>query len=426
MQYPREMYGKGGLTSLKEARNLLEKYALPGESLAYINDEEAKFLKYMGGAGIPVNSSGVPSYFKKFFKSVTKPIAKVLDKIVPNEIKPALPFIAAALPFTQFGAGLFAKLGSLGGLASSQLAPYIGAGIIGAGSQLAQEGAAERGLNLPSLALSTFGGGAAASGTLGLGAGLREGMTVANLGDTGITAGQGAEILKDYPAFAERGLEFKDVYSGLGYEDPTLLQNTSNLLKSTAASASDYLGEGSKSLGRLTSGDFSQVGGDLVTVGKTMGPGQIGAATETADRVAQDALDEYNRQQAALGQTVAQNKADQIFYIRQAMQQAGFNEDEIVGTISKFGFADGGRVGYSKGGGLMNLKMGGMPVEMDLRAKGGFVPLGKKERADDVPARLSKNEFVFTAKAVRGAGKGDVKKGAKRMYQLMRQYEAVA
>jgi hypothetical protein len=157
-----------------------------------------------------------------------------------------------------------------------------------------------------------------------------------------------------------------------------------------------------------------------------MGPGQIGAATETADRVAQDALDEYNRQQAALGQTVAQNKADQIFYIRQAMQQAGFNEDEIVGTISKFGFADGGRVGYSKGGGLMNLKMGGMPVEMDLRAKGGFVPLGKKERADDVPARLSKNEFVFTAKAVRGAGKGDVKKGAKRMYQLMRQYEAVA
>ncbi len=48
-------------------------------------------------------------------------------------------------------------------------------------------------------------------------------------------------------------------------------------------------------------------------------------------------------------------------------------------------------------GGIMNLKMGGMPVEMDLRARGGFVPIGKKERADDVPARLSKNEFVFTA-----------------------------
>jgi hypothetical protein len=413
MQLPREMYMGGGISSLSYP------------SYGYADGGITTLPNYMGGGYI--DEYGRQRYgFGKFVKKITKPVAKVLDKVVPNEIKPFLPYIAAALPFTQFGAGLFAKLGSLGGLASSQLAPYIGAGIIGAGSQLAQEGAAERGLNLPSLALSTFGGGAAASGTLGLGAGLREGMTVANLGDTGITAGQGAEILKDYPAFAERGLEFKDVYSGLGYEDPTLLQNTSNLLKSTAASASDYLGEGSKSLGRLTSGDFSQVGGDLVTVGKTMGPGQIGAATETADRVAQDALDEYNRQQAALGQTVAQNKADQIFYIRQAMQQAGFNEDEIVGTISKFGFADGGRVGYSKGGGLMNLKMGGMPVEMDLRAKGGFVPLGKKERADDVPARLSKNEFVFTAKAVRGAGKGDVKKGAKRMYQLMRQYEAVA
>jgi hypothetical protein len=75
-------------------------------------------------------------------------------------------------------------------------------------------------------------------------------------------------------------------------------------------------------------------------------------------------------------------------------------------------------------GGLMNLRMGGMPAEMDLRAKGGFVPIGRKERADDVPARLSKNEFVFTAKAVRNAGGGDVRKGAKRMYQIMNQLEA--
>jgi hypothetical protein len=75
-------------------------------------------------------------------------------------------------------------------------------------------------------------------------------------------------------------------------------------------------------------------------------------------------------------------------------------------------------------GGIMNLKMGGLPSEMDLRAKGGFVPIGKKERADDVPARLSKNEFVFTANAVRNAGGGDIRKGAKRMYNLMHQLEA--
>ena len=72
-----------------------------------------------------------------------------------------------------------------------------------------------------------------------------------------------------------------------------------------------------------------------------------------------------------------------------------------------------------KDGGLMNL--GGK--EMDLRG-GGFVPIGKKERADDVPARLSKNEFVFTADAVRNAGDGDVDKGAEVMYNMMKNLEA--
>jgi len=75
----------------------------------------------------------------------------------------------------------------------------------------------------------------------------------------------------------------------------------------------------------------------------------------------------------------------------------------------------------AKDGGLMNL--GGK--EMDLR-KGGFVPIGKKERADDVPARLSKNEFVMTADAVRAAGGGSVNKGAKRMYDVMNKLEARA
>jgi hypothetical protein len=69
-------------------------------------------------------------------------------------------------------------------------------------------------------------------------------------------------------------------------------------------------------------------------------------------------------------------------------------------------------------GGLMDL--GGK--EMDLRG-GGFVPLGAKEKADDVPARLSKNEFVFTADAVRAAGGGSVDKGAQKMYNTMKQLE---
>ena len=70
-------------------------------------------------------------------------------------------------------------------------------------------------------------------------------------------------------------------------------------------------------------------------------------------------------------------------------------------------------------GGIMDL--GGN--EMDLRG-GGFVPIGAKEKADDVPARLSKNEFVMTADAVRAAGGGSVDKGADKMYKMMKNLEA--
>ena len=71
-------------------------------------------------------------------------------------------------------------------------------------------------------------------------------------------------------------------------------------------------------------------------------------------------------------------------------------------------------------GGLMNL--GGM--EKDYRQEGGFVPLGGEEKADDVPARLSKNEFVFTADAVRAAGGGDIDAGAEVMENVMKNLEA--
>lgn len=105
--------------------------------------------------------------------------------------------------------------------------------------------------------------------------------------------------------------------------------------------------------------------------------------------------------------------------------------------------AQGGRIGYKKGGndeeghrsaalsamyglrknaqegGLMDL--GGM--EKDYRQEGGFVPLGGEERADDVPARLSKNEFVFTADAVRAAGGGDIDAGAEVMENVMENLE---
>jgi hypothetical protein len=93
--------------------------------------------------------------------------------------------------------------------------------------------------------------------------------------------------------------------------------------------------------------------------------------------------------------------------------------------------ADGGlmRIGYQEGSKepvasktMPLLDMDGK--EMDLRDNGGFVPIGRMEKADDVPARLSKNEFVFTADAVRNAGDGDVDKGAEVMYNMMKNLES--
>ena len=106
--------------------------------------------------------------------------------------------------------------------------------------------------------------------------------------------------------------------------------------------------------------------------------------------------------------------------MKQLTEQPVYDE-EFAG---KFGYgsryANGGRINAEEGG-LMNL--GGR--EMDMRG-GGFIPIGKKERADDVPARLSKNEFVMTADAVRAAGGGSVNEGAKRMYETMNRLEARA
>ena len=83
-----------------------------------------------------------------------------------------------------------------------------------------------------------------------------------------------------------------------------------------------------------------------------------------------------------------------------------------------YGAANGGRIGKAEGG-LMDL--GGM--EKDYRSEGGFVPIGEYEKKDDVPARLSVNEFVFTADAVRGAGQGDIDKGAEIMENMMKNLE---
>jgi hypothetical protein len=105
---------------------------------------------------------------------------------------------------------------------------------------------------------------------------------------------------------------------------------------------------------------------------------------------------------------------------------AGTSFSQSTNPFYPQGYSTGGRIGYE--GGSMPM---GEPrrnpagiMELDYRRKGGFVPpIGIKEKADDIPAMLSNNEFVFTANAVRNAGDGNVNKGAQRMYSLMKNLE---
>ncbi|MDP6583513.1 MAG: hypothetical protein QF535_02575, partial [Anaerolineales bacterium] len=91
------------------------------------------------------------------------------------------------------------------------------------------------------------------------------------------------------------------------------------------------------------------------------------------------------------------------------------------------GFAQGGRIGQLYGAGPAGLpgipRMAPDGLEYDMRENGGFQPLGAREGKDDVKANLAKNEFVFTADAVRGAGNGDIELGAQKMYDTMKKLE---
>jgi hypothetical protein len=380
----------------------------------------------------------------KVFKKVTKPIAKVFDKIIPNEIKPALPYLAAIAPF-MLPAGF-----TIGGL-SPQLSRAIASGAINLGSQAAQEGAAERGINPLSLAL------AAGTGYLST-PGVGETLQGSQIAGTSMATGQ--------PITQAALAGTSDLY---GIAEPTLLQQAQNL--------------GLEGLSKISAPLERATNADLLSMDFVKGAGvPLGmAASEQAYNAALDAQRDYERQfqdfQNFSGQQLADFSAGRRAAILASMGRAGFGEDEINATLAQLGLRNGGRVGYEMGGnvsptdsdeegmggviyydeegkpisqkeameyfnrqaeeeyrqknnkamgGIISLMGGGMPsMEMDYRG-GGFIPVGAKERADDVPARLSKNEFVMTADAVRAAGGGSVNEGARRMYELMNNLEARA
>ena len=419
-----------------------------------------------------------------FLKKITRPISRVLDKIVPNEIKPALPFLAAAAPFMAPG------IMGIGG--NTMLSRALISGGLNLGGQLAQEGS-EGDFNALSLALAS-----------GIGA-----LSAPNAG---------AKIRGIDPNFVGP----QPAAEGIVGQGREFLAKSADFLGPQTGGVTDILGKGGTKAG------FDMATAKAASIPLTQGTMDLGFAE--ARRAANDVVDD-----ALAGIGEGASDADRALAIRNAMEAYGyFSEDEILSTIESAGYRAGGRVGlkgggmdaremnisepgimgnpavmekienmrefmianpdieditdYSekyeskdpdfegikgavesvdenlrvdragdffrlreeaiqkgdsdkikeiesdffrefgmvmpkmaKDGGLMNL--GGK--EMDLR-KGGFVPIGKKERADDVPARLSKNEFVMTADAVRAAGGGSVNEGAKRMYDVMNKLEARA
>ena len=320
--------------------------------------------------------------------------SSVSRKFVPKELRPALPFLSAAVPFMVPASGIFAG--------------PLGRALLSSGSNLLAQGLSDpeaEDLNLLSAAI------AGATGALSspeVSGSMRAGI------DAPATTAREAGIM------AQSGVTPTGSVGELGF-----LQGAENIGREGIASLSDVVtgtGETFRKFGGDPGALFTKAGakelGKAIAIPAAQGTGDL-AFTE-----ATKALREFDAMEA---EELAQAGADAAAIadarrnaIRYAMEVSGFEEDEISETLGELGLKQGGIVSLAEGG---MLDFGGK--EMDLR-KGGFVPIGKKEKADDVPARLSKNEFVMTADAVRAAGGGSVNKGAQRMYDLMNNLEARA
>ena len=318
-----------------------------------------------------------------WLKKITRPISKVLDKIIPNEIKPALPYLSAFAPF-MLGPG--AAAGSWWQKALYD--PAMRAGIMGGlniGSQLAQEGSE-----------GEFGG---LSALMAAGTGA-------------LTAGGAPEMFQ--------GMQTSKMSPG----ESMARYGTTTPPTGIMSSVSDAIGKGGETASRWlqTQGDILRPGGEAMTMKNALTAASVPVTQGTADLAmitARQALDDYNAGLEEGTDAWYDDNARRVA-ITSAMEAGGHTAEAIEDALASLGLKDGGRVGKA-GGGMMSVLPRG--TEMDYRG-GGMIPMGSKERADDVPARLSKNEFVMTADAVRAAGGGSVNKGAKRMYDLMHNLEA--
>jgi len=393
----RQLRKDGGILTLEDAKRM----APPGESLAYINPDEAALLKSLGGAGEDINGTGIKSYF---LKKVFRKAKRAVKKVVKSPIGKAA--ILGGLTFGVPGTGFkgFLGAGKGGGLGSFIKNKLLGTGALGDFG-----GTGSKGL-LRSLGL-TKGGYGSFGGLTGLGkiAGITGLSGLAGLAAAGeqdeedeidfskLDRGEGLNILdivararKNDPEFRFLpGAEFTSAYAEGGEVD----KKTTMIKDMLDRGADDSL---IQSITGATQEEINSVKNNQ-RQGKVEGGGVKDRSTikeifDDDTPKTQDIVD------LSEGFTLSP-----ITILRRILAEKELEEKRKKKAE----------------GGIMNL--GGN--EMDLRG-GGFVPIGAKEKADDVPARLSKNEFVMTADAVRAAGGGSVDKGADKMYKMMKNLEA--
>ena len=417
----RQLRKDGGILTLDDAR----KMAPPGEDLAYINKDEAALLKSLGGAGEDINGTGIKSYF---FKKLAKKAKKVAKKVFKSPLGKAaiLGGLTFGIPGTQFG-GFMGK-GALGGL-KGKLFGTAASKAAGPFSYL-QDKPFTKGL-FGKLGLTTGGG---SMGLTGLGkiagitglsglAGLLAAQEQDEEDETDLSQldrGEGLNILdnvararKNDPEFRFLpGAEFTDTYAEGGEVDKKMAMikdmlirgADDDLIKTMTGASQEEINSvkntqrQDKARGGLTELD---AGAPDIKLEGDVKPENMKMARSNMMNKRRNALQDAF--EMALEKYMSNNNVDVVPI---DIQEGIFNnlQRKMLGRAE---------------GGLMNLD----GLEMDLRG-GGFVPIGAKEKADDVPARLSKNEFVMTADAVRAAGGGSVDKGADKMYKMMKNLEA--
>ena len=428
----RQLRKDGGILTLDDAR----KMAPPGEDLAYINKDEAALLKSLGGAGEDINGTGIKSYF---LKKVFRKAKKAVKKVVKSPIGKAALLGAAAfgIPGTQFS-GLIGK-GGLGSFFGSGSFNPLKTGFgykSGLAKALGKFGLAE-GTKLTGLGkIAGIGGLSGLAGLMAAG----EQDEEDEIDISKLDRGEGIDFA-DILARARKGdsefrflpsAQFTETYAEGGEVDKKmamikdmLIRGADDDLIKTMTGASQEEVDSVKTAQRQEKAEGGRIGyqeGELVeeseVVEESKGDNMLVEIAKVIFKLvpptsfmfaAKDAYDMY------------QNLENEDKQKVQDIGKIGLRFAGLPGLAASAGMSlmDKFKGKEMAEGGIMDL--GGN--EMDLRG-GGFVPLGAKEKADDVPARLSKNEFVMTADAVRAAGGGSVDKGADKMYKMMKNLEA--